>query len=296
MSRSCINRSFFCGAGAGGFLVEVSGLDLRRERCKREHCWRCHPQYGHVNEDDPHYLTIAGPVALSLGVISKQPKKTKAAFVKDLGERRQLQVQPAVHVEGSRERAPTSPSRGWWLTRVHALVTMRDIQQQTMQTDSSIPLVLQENSLVMLRNGDSVVSVGRVACRELTVDTSMDPDVMAHVSIAFDHPTVVLAAASDGGDGHLLRLFGFTGAFFAYEPVLSCLQRIEYLPFHDELLLTAAAVRLCPRLPKCQSLINHPSMFEDVLGSTAPKICLPHALPVLRYCFAGWQRSRVAAA
>jgi len=212
-------------------VVKVSGMDLRHTPCTWRSCRRCFPEDMEVDESAPHMVAVAGPIALSFGIVSKQKTQTKAAFVKQVGERRQL----------------------------------------------------QEHSLVMLQDGEKILAVGRVVSRELTVETDMDNDMMAHVSVAFHDPTVVLAAASE--EREPFRLVGFTGAFFAFEPVLSCLQRIDSLPFRDEILLTAA-VRKRAQQPALPHRNSPPCRVK-------PTRLTVYSRPRAR--FAGWHGSRVAA-
>lgn len=98
--------------------------------------------------------------------------------------------------------------------------------------------LMQQGSLVLLRDDDQPVAVGRVvrALRDEELDREgtciRDP---CELGIAFDDASFVSLVAGSHGDR--LSLMALTGSFFAFEPVLACLQNRQSLVFREELLL-----------------------------------------------------------
>jgi hypothetical protein len=122
--------------------------------------------------------------------------------------------------------------------------------------------LLQVGSLALLSDGDQPIAIGRVvkALREATED---NPTSDQQIGISFDDENLVqllqnkkcrlsrrevcsffLAGRCKYGDqckflhqSNTFQLVPIPGSFFAYEPVLKCLQEIRELPFCEELLL-----------------------------------------------------------
>jgi hypothetical protein len=93
---------------------------------------------------------------------------------------------------------------------------------------------LQTGSLALLRDGDEALAIGRVV-RPLRESTKDNPNSDQQIGIAFEDQSFLRLIKSIGG--RVLQLAAVPGSFFAYEPVLTCLQTIQELPFREELLL-----------------------------------------------------------
>ena len=68
--------------------------------------------------------------------------------------------------------------------------------------------------------------------REPTED---NPKTDKLIGIAFDDQTFL--SLMEAYDNRVLQIVAVPGSFFAYEPVLTCLQKVKELPFREELLL-----------------------------------------------------------
>jgi hypothetical protein len=122
--------------------------------------------------------------------------------------------------------------------------------------------LLQVGSLALLRDGDQNIAIGRVV-KALREATEENPTSDQQIGISFDDENLVqllenkkcrnsrrevctffLKGRCKYGDqcqflheSKTFQLVPIPGSFFAYEPVLKCLQKIRELPFCEELLL-----------------------------------------------------------
>ena len=122
--------------------------------------------------------------------------------------------------------------------------------------------LLQVGSLALLSDGDQPIAIGRVV-KALREATNENPTFDQQIGISFDDENLVqllenkkcrnsrrevctffLKGRCKYGDqcqflheSKTFKLVPIPGSFFAYEPVLKCLQEIRELPFCEELLL-----------------------------------------------------------
>ena len=122
--------------------------------------------------------------------------------------------------------------------------------------------LLQVGSLALLSDGDQPIAIGRVV-KALREASNENPTSDQQIGISFDDENLVqllqnkkcrlsrrevcsffLAGKCKYGDqckfpheSNTFQLVPIPGSFFAYEPVLKCLQKIRELPFCEELLL-----------------------------------------------------------
>ena len=122
----------------------------------------------------------------------------------------------------------------FWLSSKAGKTLAEDLQRRRQ---------LQPGSLALLRDGDSALAIGRVV-EPFRTPNDLNKDTDKQIGIAFDDPT--LLSLIKLGRGRLLELVPVPGSFFAYEPVLLCLQKLNELPFRHELLLEDVNV---PRPP-----------------------------------------------
>jgi len=94
--------------------------------------------------------------------------------------------------------------------------------------------LLQVGSLALLRDGDQNIAIGRVV-KALREATEENPTSDQQIGISFDDESLVQLL--ENKKSKTFQLVPIPGSFFAYEPVLKCLQKIRELPFCEELLL-----------------------------------------------------------
>ena len=92
--------------------------------------------------------------------------------------------------------------------------------------------LLQVGSLALLSDGDQPIAIGRVV-KALREASNENPTSDQQIGISFDDENLVQLLQNKKA----LELVPIPGSFFAYEPVLKCLQKIRELPFCEELLL-----------------------------------------------------------
>ena len=92
---------------------------------------------------------------------------------------------------------------------------------------------LQNGSLVLLRTSEDSepVAIGRVVSA-LREPDKLNQNTAREIGIDFAHAELAHLIT----ERRTLQLVGMTGAFFAYEPVLKCLQKLRTLPFREEFL------------------------------------------------------------
>ena len=92
---------------------------------------------------------------------------------------------------------------------------------------------LQNGSLIVLRNKEDALplAIGRVV-RALREPNELNENTAREIGITFDNAALTRLI----NEQRTLQLVGMPGSFFAYEPVLNCLQKLRTLPFREELL------------------------------------------------------------
>lgn len=90
---------------------------------------------------------------------------------------------------------------------------------------------LQNGTLVLLRARGEALAIGRVvrALRELT---KLNEQAASEIGVTFDYATLTNLMNLQPP----IQLVGLAGSFFAYEPVLHRLQKLQALPFREEFL------------------------------------------------------------
>jgi len=90
---------------------------------------------------------------------------------------------------------------------------------------------LQKGSLVLLRVDEQALCIGRVV-RPFKEPNNLNPDACREIGITVDNSALTTLL----GEQRSMHLVGLAGSFFAYEPVLRCLQSFQALPFRQEIL------------------------------------------------------------
>lgn len=135
---------------------------------------------------------------------------------------------------------------------------------------------LQIGSLALLRDDKRALAIGRVV-RSLREANELNPDSNREIGIAFEDSYLLSLISLPGN--RVLQLIALPGSFFAFEPVLLCLQQMQELPFREELLLEdvdpqapryAGAQDIMPQLGKRhmpQLVRNTDRLLSDLTAS-----------------------------
>jgi len=105
-------------------------------------------------------------------------------------------------------------------------LTLLDVKSNNFVENLQRRRQLQKGSLVLLRVNEQASCIGRVV-RPFKEPNDLNPDAYREIGIAIDSSAFITLL----GEQRSMHLVGLAGSFFAYEPVLRCLQSFQRCPF-----------------------------------------------------------------